>query len=505
MTLDLVEVRDAEILQGYYATVVKATNLVVKKNSASNGIWYNVTRAPAHGLIYVNDSAVNRFSHDDVERGHVTYVQTDFDNEADSFEFLLTDNFQHVIADRKLGIAVKPHLRIGDRPVQVSGTDPAAITTDHLDATDLSFLTGSDPIYYVTMGPTRGTLQFRSSEHRDTRGAKHRYANHEKKKEKERRRRLKPRAVKDKTAREAKPRREKTRDTAQKAKPKLMRYHGNAVVFQFAHSDVTAGTVEYVPDGSKVKRSVGNSATEEDSITFALVARNVQPTTAKLRFEITRRPEPNAPPGVSSGMEAAPGQPSGTTAMASPTAELALAEDRPEKESKNLLIVFLISGATVMALVGFVVFKCLRRKSRNKNDAKKQQRHSPPPPPSEGFTPPSPPPIAQPPKGVSPLVPPPALRHPYPSSRSLQRQEAFAADTPPSSPTPPVLSSGYVRIVSPHKDPQILDEGEASTTVTPGGTIKKEQVIFDWENVDPELLQHCRKTNPVLHKNQYWV
>jgi len=33
----------------------------------------------------------------------------------------------------------------------------------------------------------------------------------------------------------------------------------------------------------------------------------------------------------------------------------------------------------------------------------------------------------------------------------------------------------------------------------------KEQVTFDWQRVDPELLQHCRTTNPVLHKNQYWV
>ena len=28
---------------------------------------------------------------------------------------------------------------------------------------------------------------------------------------------------------------------------------------------------------------------------------------------------------------------------------------------------------------------------------------------------------------------------------------------------------------------------------------------FNWEQVDPELLDHCRRTNPVLHKNKYWV
>ena len=29
--------------------------------------------------------------------------------------------------------------------------------------------------------------------------------------------------------------------------------------------------------------------------------------------------------------------------------------------------------------------------------------------------------------------------------------------------------------------------------------------LFDWKKIDPELLQHCRKTTPVLHTNQYWV
>ena len=37
------------------------------------------------------------------------------------------------------------------------------------------------------------------------------------------------------------------------------------------------------------------------------------------------------------------------------------------------------------------------------------------------------------------------------------------------------------------------------------GTLKRDQVTYDWDSVDPELLQHCRTTNPVLHENKYWV
>jgi len=84
-------------------------------------------------------------------------------------------------------------------------------------------------------------------------------------------------------------------------------------------------------------------------------------------------------------------------------------------------------------------------------------------------------------------------------------------DVPASSPWSS-LGAGYVRVVPSPDD--VIDEDAAVNDIpdrrpvtpgTPSGTIKREHVIFDWERVDPELLQHCRKTNPVLHKNQYWV
>ena len=49
-----------------------------------------------------------------------------------------------------------------------------------------------------------------------------------------------------------------------------------------------------------------------------------------------------------------------------------------------------------------------------------------------------------------------------------------------------------------------LSDDEDAENKTPGGTLKR-QVKFDWESIDPELLQHCRTTNPVLHENKYWV
>ena len=77
----------------------------------------------------------------------------------------------------------------------------------------------------------------------------------------------------------------------------------------------------------------------------------------------------------------------------------------------------------------------------------------------------------------------------------------------PSHVTPPGGDEYLDRTIPPgHVTVNPLGEGEdpGADIKTPGGTLKR-QVKFDWESIDPELLQHCRTTNPVLHENKYWV
>jgi len=33
----------------------------------------------------------------------------------------------------------------------------------------------------------------------------------------------------------------------------------------------------------------------------------------------------------------------------------------------------------------------------------------------------------------------------------------------------------------------------------------REPIAVDWSNVDPEILQHCRTTDPILHSEKVWV
>ncbi len=59
--------------------------------------------------------------------------------------------------------------------------------------------------------------------------------------------------------------------------------------------------------------------------------------------------------------------------------------------------------------------------------------------------------------------------------------------------------------VTPLPDEEEYDDTSPPSEDPPGSGRPRKEVTFDWESIDPELLQHCRTTNPVLHENKYWV
>jgi len=69
----------------------------------------------------------------------------------------------------------------------------------------------------------------------------------------------------------------------------------------------------------------------------------------------------------------------------------------------------------------------------------------------------------------------------------------------PETQTPGDDDGGYVTGSRPQRQPPVDSSQDAETQ--PGA----QQVIYDWDKVDPQLLDLCRKTSPVLDKNQYWV
>ena len=102
LTLELVNTSDIKIEQGRSSTFVTDDNFGVVTNGRVSKVIYNVTVPPVFGQLYMHDSIVYQFSHQNVEDGEVTYIQTDLSSFWDSFEFILYDSQNMVTNQRGL-------------------------------------------------------------------------------------------------------------------------------------------------------------------------------------------------------------------------------------------------------------------------------------------------------------------------------------------------------------------------------------------------------------------
>ena len=546
LTLELVNNSAVDITQGRSSVKLTSANLGTDTNGHRSKIMYNVTHSPMHGQLYLNNRPTSRFSQGDVDNGHVSYIQMDLSSAKDQFDFVVFD-MQNLIISKRLHIGVKALLKMSTEAFRVPAGEPAVITTEALDASELAASTGSNPMYVITRPPKLGALL-----------------------------RLYGRAKRD------------VSDDV-------------VAVSNFTHEDIIARLIEYRADPSDLTTEAS------DSFDFLLTARNAQP--APGTFEIAVDPSiANTPVDSDSPLEGADDTVvGGTESTVDPALDNADASTGLVGQN-HLIVVFIVCGVTLLLIVIFIVVKCVKRRRHKQHYEPPQQADSKEPlavptiiaePPEHrapadsssenssvtGVRYGSSVPVAnmssdfdtilyddhgsrsssfvsrvsslprsavdndarsvqQTPvirvrensQGIikstvtEPSVPTGTLHAPKSSSRSFTHPRS---DNPPfsranKSPTPVVSRSPPPELSTIPQSPrlgktevshtvptckvtQLLDEHKPDngSVVTPPSTpvdrVKSDQVSVDWCHADPELLQHCRTTNPVLHNNKYWV
>jgi len=90
---------------------------------------------------------------------------------------------------------------------------------------------------------------------------------------------------------------------------------------------------------------------------------------------------------------------------------------------------------------------------------------------------------------------------------SVRRDDVVTGVTPEK--LPGDVDGGYVTGPRPQRQPVNRDisrgQDDETGSAETGPAAAAQQVMYDWDKVDPQLIDLCRKTSPVLDKNQYWV
>ncbi|XP_066152792.1 chondroitin sulfate proteoglycan 4 [Euwallacea fornicatus] len=142
-----------QVRQGTNVGFLNAQNIFVDTNTDVRKIVYVVSKGPNHGVIFKENNQTTMFSHSDLLKNHMMYLQLDTTTSNDSFTLtgqIIVGNitFKH---DVELHVDVKPFMQVHDCLVRAGKI--TKLSTNYLDATSLAKFTGSNPRYAVNYLP----------------------------------------------------------------------------------------------------------------------------------------------------------------------------------------------------------------------------------------------------------------------------------------------------------------------------------------------------------------
>ena len=445
-----------KILQGTVSATITKKHLDVVTNGDRHRVIYNITSSPSFGMLYLQGIETNAFSQVDIDNGNVLYLQTDINRHIDSFRFQISDGSGHILDEDQLDIFVVANVKHSRFIVPESGE--LVLSLDELNASELAAMTQYDPRYTISNGSKYGAFTMQVP-------------------------------AKKKNSRSK-------RGFATKV---------DAPIITFTHKQIMEGEIRYQVNETKM-RSVREDI--NDSVQFMLAAENVQTAPGSASFVVKPIPSlwttvPSSPNTMALGTS----EPKATTVKVT---------KKPVKtrngriSNDHLFIVISVCVLSLLAILLFIIVKCIKkRKKRRKLKKMLEKSHSTVIPvdgeaePLAGHkTEPASPVITQ--DGRVVKFADPAVVQPAHIGRGLPSTPP-PPRSPPDTPRSEVSRTVPSLKVTPMTNSIDSQEDQSRSSTLRSGGSGVDQVTFGWESIDPELLEHCRTTNPILHKNKYWV
>ncbi|CAB4068416.1 CSPG4 [Lepeophtheirus salmonis] len=147
--------------QGTRTAYIKSENIGVTSNGKRSNTFFNVSRGPFGGKLYVNDEVVESFRQTHIDNEEVAYVQSDMSLSNDSFQVSIHNEGALPLRNVYFDIRVVPLVKVSkpflvDLSSSQNGTQ--CILRDNLDATQLGGLTTSNPVYFIIRPPSSGKV-----------------------------------------------------------------------------------------------------------------------------------------------------------------------------------------------------------------------------------------------------------------------------------------------------------------------------------------------------------
>ncbi|OWF54066.1 chondroitin sulfate proteoglycan 4-like [Mizuhopecten yessoensis] len=457
MTLDFVGNKTAWLLQGQSQVRLGADVINIRTNGMRNNLMFNVTKQPMYGELFKGQTiSVSQFSQMDVDSSVFGYRQQDMSSHMDYFMCdVFYPNTALLLRSQRLTVMVRPLVR--QRPlVAIPGTLPR-ITLNILDARELANITNSNPHYEVIDAPRFGKLLYHMRSKRDT------------------------------------------------SDSGLF-----SPIDSFTHEDVASERVMYQPD------SGAGTSWDQDSFTFLLTAPGVQP--AKGTFHIGVNPNKGKVP-LSGSVTVTPRSPHMDNDTDGGVTPKQLEVVSPNVSSDFVIVIAILIPLLVLIVIVTVIVFILWRKRHEGDYLPGAQKYLRP------YNTGSMHQIDQPHVHIAPQSPlaedqtrPTQSYYNVPVGNGAQSGDHTYNGYSHSELSPndwelqaPLLDSSRTEVSPTVPECKVTPLGhedvDENLSLAPSATDKSTTSLdlYNWSLSDPEFIQHCRTTTPVLRENQYWV
>ncbi|XP_033749452.1 chondroitin sulfate proteoglycan 4-like [Pecten maximus] len=454
MSLDFVGNKTAWLLQGQSQVRLDGDVINIRTNGIRNNVMFNVTKQPMYGELYKGQTiSLSQFSQIDVDSNLLGYIQQDMSSHMD---YLMCDvyysNTALLLRSQRLTIMVKPLVR--QRPLAVRpGTIPR-ITLNILDASELANKTNSNPHYEVIDAPRYGKLLYHMRSKRDT------------------------------------------------SESELF-----SSIDSFTHEDVASEKVLYQPDNGAGK------GWDQDSFSFLLTAPSVQP--AKGTFHIDIHTSTGKVP-LTGSVTVTPRSPNVDNGTDSGVTPKQLEVVSPNVSNDFVIVIAILIPLLVLIVIVVVIVIVLWRKRHEGDYLPGAQKYLRPyntgsmhqiDQPHVHIAPQSQSAEEQAKPAQSyynvPMVNVPSGDHTY---NGYSHSELSPHDWELQA---PLLDSSRTEVSPTVPECKVTPLGNEDENVSPEPSVTDKSTtsldLYNWSLSDPEFIQHCRTTTPVLRENQYWV
>ncbi|XP_067401894.1 chondroitin sulfate proteoglycan 4-like [Emydura macquarii macquarii] len=161
VSLTLVNLTDVVLPQGQTSVTITNVQLSAITNGKSTDINYEITEPLKYGHLLIGNEWVTKFEQADLHFGRLSYFMTNLSASRDIFEFMLFTSESN-LTGQVLNITVGPLMKSAS-DLKIPNMMAYKLRTKDLDATELANLTNNNPKFEVIVPPAHGRIVRRMS------------------------------------------------------------------------------------------------------------------------------------------------------------------------------------------------------------------------------------------------------------------------------------------------------------------------------------------------------